>query len=113
MGEVEKGTWRELANEYRKSGKTAKQWCAEHGKNINTLKSWISKLKKEQEQLRKGEAAKQQWQEIGSSNGGKIEDKLISPSVMEMQIGKFRVIIGPNIQPALLKEVCEVLMQLC
>ena len=107
--------WSILSEEMRKSGKSNKLWCKEHGINYYSLKDWEIRQKR-----------KERGSSAGTSQEGWVSVELSEPQEQRfkpaqspnteafvVQIGVCTVSVPPIFDSASLTEVCKVLLKLC
>jgi hypothetical protein len=71
--------WKQRIREYRKSGMTAEKWCQKNNISKASLKSWIWKFNKQDENDKNTEV-ETEWVEIDALTINEKEDKRIEIS---------------------------------
>ena len=113
--------WLKLYERQRASGKTLKAWCEENELKVSTMADRITRLRKMG--LTKGakppggrysdeRAVTGAWVEVSSIKDTFSSDTQME-SCIELKIGGCSVIVREGFQPAVLAEVCKVLVALC
>lgn len=85
---------------YRNSGKTAQVWCDENQLNIHTLKYWIRKLNRQEE-----DKNTPQWVSL-------IQEQPPSSGIT-IRVGSIAIEITIDFDPQLLRQVVAILKETC
>jgi len=98
---------RALVEECRKSGMTAKEWCASKGINYHSYTHWASKINKE---ARSAPLKPMQWADVTS-----VANKTPGKETPEVKLicGKWTITIEPGFSPGLLAKVLKVVDTVC
>lgn len=95
--------WEERIANYRSSGLPAALWCESNQVNLNTFRSWISKLNKEA--VLANEPVK--WVSLEPAGILPVETNLT------VNIGKATIRVSPGFDPNLFTQVVKALVTLC
>lgn len=98
--------WKERIANYRSSGQPAALWCTSNQVNLNTLRSWISKLNKEA--VFANEPVN--WVSLKPT---RILPSSSETNLLTITIGKANIKVAPGFDSNLLAEVVQVLTNLC
>lgn len=100
-----------LVEEARASMQTQKEWCAERGIRLRTLRHWVCD-KNRREKKAEPTAESVTWLEINAISQ-KREGQAFGPSPLEVHIGVYEVRVFPNFDRTLFADVCRTLSELC
>ena len=115
--------WQKEVSEYRKSGKTKKEWCSERGIALSTFSGWLARKKKIDKAADAGKDLKNDYISVSDKNTEakpkwvKLEVEKTGYSVqytpITVKIGVFGVLVEKNFDKAVLVEVLSTLKELC
>jgi len=97
--------WEERIASYRSSGQSAALWCKSNQVNLNTLKSWISKLNKEAIFAKESV----QWVSLQPAEMLSADPK----GSLTVNIGKATIAVSSGFDSKLFTEVVQALLSLC
>ena len=97
--------WRELVEEFRKSGDTAAAWCREHELNPEQFRRWVRKFSNETPAKEPVAATAIQWLpvQIADAQGDDLQSMLV------VHVGSAAIEVRNGFSPSLLKQVVRVL----
>ncbi|MGB4440474.1 MAG: hypothetical protein WBJ13_14920 [Sedimentibacter sp.] len=98
--------WSEKINNYRSSNMTAIDWCNKNNVSIHSLKSWITKLNKEQNPPKSNET---EWLAVDLAKSNNIT----STSSIIIKIGSCSVEVTKDFDKLVFTDVVQVLTSLC
>ena len=102
--------WRNIVNEFKKSGKSVPKWCESNGIKVHNLRYWLKKFNDET-LITKSECQKEttEWVTV---NTAEMNSK-INKSPLKITIGKASIEVNNEFDPNLLKDVIKALSGLC
>jgi hypothetical protein len=97
---------KELVEECRKSGMTAKEWCESKGIKYRSYIDWASKINKEDRAV---PAKSMQWADITSVTKTQEKEK----AEVKLICGKWIITVEVGFSPTMLAEVLKVVDAVC
>lgn len=96
--------WEGRVAAFKASGKSTKDWCADHDLKINQLRYWLRKLKTIDDSTVK----QPQW--VSVEVGGLKTDS--HDKALPIKVGKATIEVSPGFDPELLSDVVRTLADL-
>lgn len=107
--------WSQKVTACRQSGKTVQRWCEENGITPKTYYRWqqkvFSAMVEQQEQLAQQSSGETQFVELSIPGNEFKSSKVQSELAASIRIGNTSVDFYSGADPAIVKTLCQVLMQ--
>jgi hypothetical protein len=95
-----------LISEQRSSGKTQKDWCAEHGIRLRTFRDWVYRSNP----CKFKSAGTVNWIELDTGN---VSSEKSMFTAIEVSAGLYTVSVKPGFDHVMFSDICRILAELC